>query len=167
MPHRPVHLSSPSFSTGPTPPPHDKHCSQRLSPPVPSCVPLCLILCLALCRLLPACLPSLPAPLACLLPQPLPDALRGEQWAFVQLPLGNLREMLQPVEEVSGEGEQMCSPGSATYAQQLQGAASALHAGALANSRQQQLQISHPVSRAVLVAQQRVGLPPAVAASSI
>jgi hypothetical protein len=32
--------------------------------------------------------------------QPLPDALRGEKWAFVQLPLGNLREMLGPVNEV-------------------------------------------------------------------
>lgn len=31
-------------------------------------------------------------------PGPLPDALRGEQWAFVQLPLDSLREMLQPVE---------------------------------------------------------------------
>jgi hypothetical protein len=36
--------------------------------------------------------------LSCL--QPLPDALRGEKWAFVQLPLGNLREMLGPVNEV-------------------------------------------------------------------
>lgn len=33
--------------------------------------------------------------------QPLPDALRGEKWAFVQLPLSNLREMLQPVGTVS------------------------------------------------------------------
>lgn len=31
-------------------------------------------------------------------PEPLPDALRGEQWAFVQLPLGNLKEMLKKVE---------------------------------------------------------------------
>lgn len=30
-------------------------------------------------------------------PEPLPDALRGEKWAFVQLPLSNLKEMLQPV----------------------------------------------------------------------
>ena len=34
--------------------------------------------------------------------QPLPDALRGEKWAFVQLPLSTLREMLQPVGTVSG-----------------------------------------------------------------
>jgi hypothetical protein len=33
--------------------------------------------------------------------QPLPDALRGEKWAFVQLPLSNLREMLKPVGTVS------------------------------------------------------------------
>ncbi|KAF8055656.1 RPA1A [Scenedesmus sp. PABB004] len=32
-------------------------------------------------------------------PEPLPDALRGEKWAFVQLPLGSLRGMLKPVEE--------------------------------------------------------------------
>eukprot|EP00882_Tetradesmus_deserticola_P006731 GHRQ01007084.1.p1 GENE.GHRQ01007084.1~~GHRQ01007084.1.p1 ORF type:complete len:356 (+),score=158.32 GHRQ01007084.1:166-1233(+) len=32
-------------------------------------------------------------------PEPLPDALRGEKWAFVQLPLGNLREMLAPVNQ--------------------------------------------------------------------
>lgn len=32
--------------------------------------------------------------------QPLPDALRGEKWAFVQLPLSNLREMMAPVAEV-------------------------------------------------------------------
>lgn len=32
-------------------------------------------------------------------PESLPDALRGEKWAFVQLPLGNLTEMLQPVRE--------------------------------------------------------------------
>jgi hypothetical protein len=36
--------------------------------------------------------------------QPLPDALRGEKWAFVQLPLGNLREMMKPVNEVRGGG---------------------------------------------------------------
>lgn len=30
-------------------------------------------------------------------PEPLPDALRGEKWAFVQLPLGPLREMLKRV----------------------------------------------------------------------
>jgi hypothetical protein len=32
-------------------------------------------------------------------PEALPDALRGEKWAFVQLPLGNLKEMLKPVQE--------------------------------------------------------------------
>lgn len=32
-------------------------------------------------------------------PEPLPDALRGEKWAFVQLPLGPLREMLKKVEQ--------------------------------------------------------------------
>lgn len=32
--------------------------------------------------------------------QALPDALRGEQWAFVQLPLGTLKEMLKKVGEV-------------------------------------------------------------------
>lgn len=32
-------------------------------------------------------------------PEPLPDALRGEQWAFVQLPLGSLRRMLRGVEQ--------------------------------------------------------------------
>uniref|UniRef100_A0A383VNV1 Uncharacterized protein n=1 Tax=Tetradesmus obliquus TaxID=3088 RepID=A0A383VNV1_TETOB len=32
-------------------------------------------------------------------PEPLPDALRGEKWAFVQLPLSNLREMMAPVAE--------------------------------------------------------------------
>jgi hypothetical protein len=37
----------------------------------------------------------------CLPPQSLPDALRGEKWAFVQLPLSNLREMLKPVGTVS------------------------------------------------------------------
>eukprot|EP00879_Flechtneria_rotunda_P011361 GHRR01011866.1.p1 GENE.GHRR01011866.1~~GHRR01011866.1.p1 ORF type:complete len:288 (+),score=48.00 GHRR01011866.1:247-1110(+) len=31
-------------------------------------------------------------------PEPLPDALRGEKWAFVQLPLANLKEMLKPVQ---------------------------------------------------------------------
>lgn len=34
--------------------------------------------------------------------QPLPDALRGEQWAFVQLPLRQLQSMLKRVENVSG-----------------------------------------------------------------
>lgn len=34
--------------------------------------------------------------------QALPDALRGEQWAFVQLPLGTLQQMLKRVEAVSG-----------------------------------------------------------------
>lgn len=34
--------------------------------------------------------------------QSLPDALRGERWAFVQLPLSSLSEMLAPVEEVCG-----------------------------------------------------------------
>lgn len=34
-------------------------------------------------------------------PEPLPDALRGEKWAFVQLPLGALLEMLKDVD--SGE----------------------------------------------------------------
>lgn len=33
--------------------------------------------------------------------QPLPDALRGEKWAFVQLPLGTLLGMLENVGEVS------------------------------------------------------------------
>lgn len=33
--------------------------------------------------------------------QPLPDALRGEKWAFVQLPLGNVLEMLKTVDSVS------------------------------------------------------------------
>ncbi len=37
----------------------------------------------------------------CCLLQPLPDALRGEKWAFVQLPLGNLQDMLKPVNEVN------------------------------------------------------------------
>eukprot|EP00878_Enallax_costatus_P024600 GHUV01026265.1.p1 GENE.GHUV01026265.1~~GHUV01026265.1.p1 ORF type:complete len:278 (+),score=69.97 GHUV01026265.1:167-1000(+) len=32
-------------------------------------------------------------------PEALPDALRGEKWAFVQLPLGNLKQMLKPVAE--------------------------------------------------------------------
>jgi hypothetical protein len=32
--------------------------------------------------------------------QPLPDALRGEKWAFVQLPLGTVLEMLKKVEAV-------------------------------------------------------------------
>ncbi|KIZ00213.1 hypothetical protein MNEG_7749 [Monoraphidium neglectum] len=32
-------------------------------------------------------------------PEPLPDALRGEKWAFVQLPLGPLLDMLKTVEE--------------------------------------------------------------------
>ncbi|EFJ49209.1 hypothetical protein VOLCADRAFT_74347 [Volvox carteri f. nagariensis] len=32
-------------------------------------------------------------------PEALPDALRGEQWAFVQLPLGTLLQMLRKVEE--------------------------------------------------------------------
>jgi len=32
-------------------------------------------------------------------PEPLPDALRGEQWAFVQLPLSALQGMLKKVEE--------------------------------------------------------------------
>jgi hypothetical protein len=41
----------------------------------------------------------------CALLQPLPDALRGEQWAFVQLPLRNLQEMLKKVEQV-GAGRQ-------------------------------------------------------------
>mmetsp|Transcript_8234 Transcript_8234/g.17643 ORF Transcript_8234/g.17643 Transcript_8234/m.17643 type:complete len:377 (-) Transcript_8234:811-1941(-) len=30
-------------------------------------------------------------------PEPLPDALRGEKWAFVQIPLGTLTEMLESV----------------------------------------------------------------------
>jgi hypothetical protein len=34
--------------------------------------------------------------------QPLPDALRGEKWAFVQLPLGILQQMLARVEKVRG-----------------------------------------------------------------
>ncbi|KAF5840459.1 hypothetical protein DUNSADRAFT_16693 [Dunaliella salina] len=32
-------------------------------------------------------------------PEPLPDAMRGEQWAFVQLPLGDLLAMLKEVQE--------------------------------------------------------------------
>ncbi|GAX78823.1 hypothetical protein CEUSTIGMA_g6260.t1 [Chlamydomonas eustigma] len=31
-------------------------------------------------------------------PEPLPDALRGEKWAFVQLPLGSVLDMLKAVE---------------------------------------------------------------------
>lgn len=46
--------------------------------------------------------------LSLLLSQPLPDALRGEKWAFVQLPLSNLREMLKPVGTVSVCGEPGC-----------------------------------------------------------
>lgn len=34
-------------------------------------------------------------------PEKLPDALRGERWSFVQLPLSALREELKTVEEVS------------------------------------------------------------------
>lgn len=34
-------------------------------------------------------------------PEALPDALRGEKWAFVQLPLGPLMDMLQNVGTVS------------------------------------------------------------------
>ena len=34
-------------------------------------------------------------------PEELPDALRGEQWSFVQLPLSVLQEELQSVEQVS------------------------------------------------------------------
>jgi hypothetical protein len=40
-------------------------------------------------------------PVLCWL-QPLPDALRGEKWAFVQLPLGPLKDMLKKVEQVRG-----------------------------------------------------------------
>ena len=32
-------------------------------------------------------------------PEPLPDAMRGEKWAFVQLPLGPLVEMLKDVDK--------------------------------------------------------------------
>ena len=32
--------------------------------------------------------------------QPLPDALRGEKWAFVQLPLSAVLDMLKKVEAV-------------------------------------------------------------------
>ena len=32
--------------------------------------------------------------------QPLPDAMRGEQWAFVQLPLNTLLGMMKEVQEV-------------------------------------------------------------------
>lgn len=35
-------------------------------------------------------------------PQELPDALRGEAWSFVQLPLGVLQEELEAVTRVSG-----------------------------------------------------------------
>ena len=41
--------------------------------------------------------------------QPLPDALRGEKWAFVQLPLGPLREMLKKVEQVSRQRGQLAA----------------------------------------------------------
>lgn len=40
------------------------------------------------------------SPSTCVRPQPLPDALRGEKWAFVQLPLGPLLDMLNKVDEV-------------------------------------------------------------------
>ena len=33
-------------------------------------------------------------------PQKLPDALRGERWSFVQLPLSTLRQELQQLEKV-------------------------------------------------------------------
>lgn len=33
-------------------------------------------------------------------PEELPDALKGEQWSFVQLPLGMLQEELEDVREV-------------------------------------------------------------------
>ena len=33
-------------------------------------------------------------------PEDLPDALKGEQWSFVQLPLGVLREELEAVRQV-------------------------------------------------------------------
>ncbi len=48
-----------------------------------------------------ACACVLPARHA---PQPLPDALRGEQWAFVQLPLRTLQGLLERVEQVSHSG---------------------------------------------------------------
>ena len=44
--------------------------------------------------------------------QALPDALRGEQWAFVQLPLGTLQDMLTKVEEVRPGVMGGDSPGS-------------------------------------------------------
>lgn len=37
-------------------------------------------------------------------PQELPDALRGESWCFVQLPLGALLEELGALPEVGGPG---------------------------------------------------------------
>jgi RNA-binding protein Tab2/Atab2 len=38
-----------------------------------------------------------------MLSQPTPDALRGEQWAFVQLPLGVLEEMVKDAETVTSQ----------------------------------------------------------------
>jgi len=48
-------------------------------------------------------------------PEPLPDALRGEKWAFVQLPLGPLLDMLKQVDEGSmfGAGMALGSAGLA------------------------------------------------------
>lgn len=40
-------------------------------------------------------------------PEPLPDALRGEKWAFVQLPLGPLLDMIKKVEEANTFGASM------------------------------------------------------------
>ncbi|PNG99644.1 hypothetical protein TSOC_014573, partial [Tetrabaena socialis] len=46
-------------------------------------------------------------------PESLPDALRGEQWAFVQLPLGTLTQMLKKVDEaeIFGSGFSLASAG--------------------------------------------------------
>ena len=50
--------------------------------------------------------------------QELPDQLRGEAWAFVQLPLGVLREELQAVErgQAFGAGFPLASAGLADLA---------------------------------------------------
>jgi hypothetical protein len=40
-------------------------------------------------------------------PQPIADALRGEQWAFVQLPLSNLRDEVEGVKKGGGFGSTM------------------------------------------------------------
>lgn len=42
-------------------------------------------------------------------PEALPDALRGEKWAFVQLPLGALKDMLKKVRRGKGASSSGCS----------------------------------------------------------